>query len=286
MTTVAAAYNLGGKLINRVRGLRRQIVRWWRRYQRVREQARHRREERSIESRVAHQLGGTEPILLGPWISEVGFEALYWVPFLRWAMDHHGVPPTRLVAVSRGGVATWYRNLASEYVDVFDVLEPSEFASRNVERRTTAPAGGQKQLGRTELDDAIIARVKERLGVSRVRVFHPRLMYQLFRQFWFGNQTLEFLLGRVRHVPHDDIDLGDLAGRLPDDYIAVKFHAGVAIPDEPGTRLALRALVERLAERHPVVVLDPGMVADDHRDFAFDRNSRRRPSARRCDPTE
>ena len=26
----------------------------------------------------------SEPILVGPWLGEVGFELLYWIPFLRW----------------------------------------------------------------------------------------------------------------------------------------------------------------------------------------------------------
>ena len=26
----------------------------------------------------------TRPILLGPWRSELGFEVLYWIPFLAW----------------------------------------------------------------------------------------------------------------------------------------------------------------------------------------------------------
>ena len=27
------------------------------------------------------------PILVGPWLSEVGFELLYWIPLLRWIKE-------------------------------------------------------------------------------------------------------------------------------------------------------------------------------------------------------
>ena len=33
------------------------------------------------------------PIIIGPWISEVGFEVLYWVPFLNWAIKAFGLDP-------------------------------------------------------------------------------------------------------------------------------------------------------------------------------------------------
>jgi len=26
------------------------------------------------------------PIVIGPWVGEVGFELLYWIPFLNWAL--------------------------------------------------------------------------------------------------------------------------------------------------------------------------------------------------------
>src|SRR4029077_6002753 len=50
---------------------------------------------------------GSGPIMLGPWLSEVGYEALYWVPFVRWFTRQYDVDPDRLVVVSRGGVAAW-----------------------------------------------------------------------------------------------------------------------------------------------------------------------------------
>ena len=30
---------------------------------------------------------GSAPIVVGPWLSEVGYEVLYWIPFLRWFVD-------------------------------------------------------------------------------------------------------------------------------------------------------------------------------------------------------
>mgnify|MGYP006178130031 CR=1 FL=1 len=53
-------------------------------------------------------LDRTRPIAVGPWLGEVGFELLYWVPFLRWAATHVGFDRERLLIIARGGTTTWY----------------------------------------------------------------------------------------------------------------------------------------------------------------------------------
>ena len=52
------------------------------------------------------------PILAGPWLGEVGFEVLYWAPFLRWFAEEFHVDPARIIVISRGGTASWYQPFA------------------------------------------------------------------------------------------------------------------------------------------------------------------------------
>src|SRR5687767_6209700 len=63
---------------------------------------------------------GTHTIVAGPWLGEVGFELLYWVPFLRWFTGRFQVDPQRMLVVSRGGTSSWYRPFASGYREIFD----------------------------------------------------------------------------------------------------------------------------------------------------------------------
>ena len=72
-----------------------------------------------------------------------GFELLYWVPFLRWFAERFHVAPERLLVVSRGGTAAWYRPFAAGYRETFDYLTPEEFRRRHDER--VAANGEQKQ---------------------------------------------------------------------------------------------------------------------------------------------
>ena len=59
------------------------------------------------------------PVIVGPWTGEVGFELLYWIPFLQWVRETFPIDPARLIVVSRGGVASWYGHVASDYEDIF-----------------------------------------------------------------------------------------------------------------------------------------------------------------------
>jgi hypothetical protein len=48
------------------------------------------------------------PVIVGPWTGEVGFELLYWIPFLQWVRETFPIDPARMIVISRGGVASWY----------------------------------------------------------------------------------------------------------------------------------------------------------------------------------
>ncbi len=48
----------------------------------------------------------TPPLILGPWLSELGFEVLYWIPYLRHLLHHH--PRDRLYVITRGGAGNLY----------------------------------------------------------------------------------------------------------------------------------------------------------------------------------
>ena len=230
--------------------------------------------ERRVKSSLAQAASSGRPLIVGPWVSEVGYEALYWVPFLHWAVDHYRVNPERVIAVSRGGTEAWYHGIAGRYVDVFDCIDPAEFAREAQARRES---GDQKQMASSDLDRRLIGAVSQRLGLRDAETWHPGLMYQLFRAFWYGDRSLQFLLrhadfARARRSLPESARAGgnERLPPLPSEYAAVKFYTGQALPDTAANRDALRGYVERLAARMPVVLLDTAWTVDDHQDYAFD----------------
>ena len=75
-------------------------------------------EAEAVRALVAELGQSDRPVVLGPWVGDVGAELLYWIPFLAWARHTGAIDPDRLVVVSRGGTASWYRHLTSRYVDL------------------------------------------------------------------------------------------------------------------------------------------------------------------------
>jgi hypothetical protein len=223
------------------------------------------RVERRVKHVLAREASGSRPIIAGPWTSEVGYEALYWLPFLAWAADRYGVRPERMIALSRGGTQAWYGGVASRYVEIFDLVEPAEFARQGAARRER---GDQKQVALSEFDRELIRLATSRLGVPDAAVWHPGLMYQMFRSFWYGDRSLDFLL---RHTDFRRLRLHQPAAiSLPAEYMAVKFYTGPALPDTDANRALLFDLVQRVATRMPVVMLDTAWTVDEHRDYEFD----------------
>lgn len=216
--------------------------------------------EWAIEREIEEIVGSAETVIAGPWLSEVGYETLYWIPFLRWVRQAFRLAPERVVAVSRGGVASWYADVASRYLDIWDLVEPAVFARRTAER------GSVKQQEIAAFDRELLEAVERTLGVGRVAVLHPSLMYRLFALFWSGHRSLGFL---DRHTRFARMQAGAAvpAGALPDGYVAVKLYSARSMPDSPALRRVLRQLVAGVAERAPVVLLDTGLALDEHADY-------------------
>ena len=263
-----AVRNLAGKAWRRAAAAPRRGVRLARRVGRLREQAAAAQTEWLLEREIAQVARGRGPIIAGPWLSEVGFEVLYWIPFLRWFQDRYRIDSERIVAISRGGVAEWYEGIADRYVEIFDHLTPEEFGRRNRQRHHSQESGGQKQTTTSELDVHLLDAVVRETGIQDPAVCHPSLMYRLFNRFWFGNRALDLVLSRTRYVPMRVATPPSEMG-LPDRYIAAKFYTGAALPDTPESRQALRGLVRSAARQAPVVMLDTGMATDEHEDYLF-----------------
>jgi hypothetical protein len=254
------AINAGKAALRRVR---RPVRALGRRKRQLQDQWEFFRTEWDIEQEIEEIVSRNRLLVVGPWMSEVGFETLYWVPFLHWLRLAFRIEPDRIVAVSRGGVAGWYAGIASRYVEIWDEIDPAEFARRNAARGVT------KQYEPSELDDEILERVAARLGTRDFDVLHPGLMYRLFTLYWSGQRAMGFLDAHTRFTSLQAPAVIDPA-LLPHEYIAVKFYAARSLPDTPEIRARLRGMLQQLSAQLPVVLLDTGLVLeDDHADYAF-----------------
>jgi hypothetical protein len=260
-----AVRNLGAKALRRLLAVPKPFVRGARKRARAHEQAALALDAEAVEREIVEIARGSHPIVAGPWLAEVGYEALYWVPFLRWFQDVLRVAPERITVISRGGVGHWYRGIAGTYVDIFDAMTPRELAERNQARMAAEEAGGRKQSAMGPIDAAILDAVGRPVS-GATRVLHPSLLFRLFRNVWHGSLPLDWLWS---HTDYERLPAPPRPAlpALPKEYIAVKLYTGTALPDSAENRDALQALVRHAADVAPVVSLDTGVAFDEHEDY-------------------
>jgi hypothetical protein len=220
-------------------------------------------EEAVAVPRVLHRIARKDrPIIVGPWVSEVGYELLYWIPFLQWVTSRRLLDADRLVVVSRGGCAAWYRGVTPRYVDLFDYYTPEQFRQRSEQRATD---GRQKPRTMTEFDRNTIKLVRQGAHLAHCDLLHPMYMYRLFNGFWQSRAAVNAVENFTMFKPLR-VESGHLAGRLPDDYVAVRFYFNDVFPDTDVNRRFVAELLNGLAETTDVVLMNPAADLDDHRD--------------------
>lgn len=225
------------------------------------EQAKHRKG--LLKAQRAIQ--GTGDIIAGPWTGEVGFELLYWIPFLTWLARDGQLDGRRLVVVSRGGAAPWYRHLTSRYLDILDLVSPEEFL-----RRTSEEKKRKQHSPKRPFDLELVNLARERLGLPDAALIHPSAMFRLFLGLWRGRATIDFVepFTSFRRLAAPDAEAAAAARRnLPDGYVVAKFYFSRAFPDRADNRAFVADLLRTVSRQVPVVLLSTSVRLDDHPDF-------------------
>jgi len=195
--------------------------------------------------------------VVGPWCGEVGFELLYWIPFVRWLVERARIDGQRLIVVTRGGASLWYRDLASRSTELFDLVGVDEF-------RTHAPTWKQDRI--STFDRQLLSRVLAESGLCRVRLLHPQVMYRLFTAYWKEEAVFEPIDAFLRYRPLSSPPPHPVTTTLPTEYIAAKFYFSQSFPDSPENRAFVQRTIATAAAQAPVVLLSTGAHVDDHRD--------------------
>jgi len=224
---------------------------------------------KAVERLIAELKADTRPILLGPWRSELGFESLYWLPFLRKLAAQVPGFDKRAAVVTRGGLAPLYAPIASQGYDLYALRSVTEVRRENLYDHQTT--GLQKQLTPTAWDDAVLADAADALGLGTVyHTIHPAWMYWACEPFWNEDAGLKHLLTLADFTP---IDKPVIQGTLPPRYVAVKFYHRATFP-YPDAQVSafVQQTVANLAAQTDVVLLSSAGDYDDHGDIACSGN--------------
>lgn len=218
-----------------------------------------------IEKNIKNVFKGRKPIIVGPWLSEIGFEVLYWIPFLRWAIRKYSIDKERIIIVSRGGTEQWYKDISDKYIDVFDYFTEDEFRRKNQERINVT--GGQKHKAISGFDLEILQQVKNTLQIEDYEWFHPSSMYGMFKFYWRQKYPINLIAKYTVFEMFQPVTGRKIMEELPDDYVAVKFYFSECFPDTPENRSFISYLLRHLTRKTQVILLSTGLKIDDHEDF-------------------
>jgi len=202
------------------------------------------------------------PVVAGPWLGEVGFELLYWVPFLRRCAERLNVDPQRFVVVSRGGTESWYRPFATRYADVFDQVSAEMFREQHDVR--VRDLGEQKQTRISDFDQDVVAAAVRHAHVAEWSLLHPSRMYEVLNPYWWGHQSDRWVHDHVRYASLEAPSRTTVLD-LPPHYVAAKFYFNECFPATPQNRAFVRDALRMLAMDGPVVALSTALNIDDHR---------------------
>ncbi len=222
--------------------------------------------------RYVQKLSETDlPIVIGPWMGDVLLELLYWIPFLQWVRTQHEFASKQIVALSRGGTASWYAGVSTGYIDLLDFFTPDQFEPKAASVRSTRP---EKRRAMGEFDREILRLVNVSIGTRRASHLHPTQMCRLFAPFWLNQLSSDLVASFTNYLPCAAVDPCPSEWALPDTYAAVKFTFNDAFPDTEPNRVFARTLVRDLAEMTDVVLLNTGLSREGGADFASDTMAR------------
>ena len=200
-------------------------------------------------------------ILVGPWTGEVGYEILCWIPFVRAQLRARRIAPLDVLVVSRGGVASWYQDLATHYVDLFDVCSVEEFRALTETRRamnaSVTRRHSDKQLVTLPEDRALAQQAADRHGVTIDARITPTKMFAVLTALRGRGFDLDEADRHFAAPPRPPVRRGRPT--------AVKFDGNMLMPDTPEARQLAQQLVDGLAD--PLLLAHPSM--DEHATFGL-----------------
>lgn len=214
-----------------------------------------------------------KPLIFGPWLSEIGYEVLYWIPFIRNYCKNNLIDPKNIYIISRGGVSNWYSDFANNYFDAFEVISPNNL-KREIDFKIKN-CGGQKQNYLTDFEKLIVDEAKAYFKLEDAMLIHPGIMYSIFYSFWRGDFQVNQLLKLCQfNLFQSNCQIEAVVNSLPKDFIAIKFYFNNCFIESCESKTFIKNLITKLAEYNDIVVLDSGLELDDHYQADIIKNER------------
>lgn len=227
--------------------------------------------QKAVAQLITELNADRQPILVGPWRSEVGFESLYWLPFLHCLASKVTDFDTRAAVVTRGGLAPLYQKVASKGYDLYALRSVTDVRRENLYDAHVRQGGKTvKQLEVTAWDEQVVSDAADALKIGPVyHLLHPAWMYWALSPFWSEHRGFEYLASLTDYQMLPRPQLVE-APQLPAKFVAVKMYQRSTFPyPHPDVATWVKETVAILAAQCPVVLLNTSSEHDDHVDVAM-----------------
>lgn len=203
----------------------------------------------------------TDPIIIGPFMMEVGFELLYWIPMVTRILENvDNLEHRPIHIVTRGGAHVWYP-FVSHHHEIFNKLASSDFLKMQQNRLKTF--GHQKQ-SRLQAEEEILLQRFFPGEEENFNVLHPMTMVRTMVDYWSGSESPKWLenftdYAKVKdHISHN-VNYTEL--------IAMKFYSRESLTNISSIDCCLQAIIfgHKKSRFIDFVVSE---VIDDHKYFA------------------
>jgi hypothetical protein len=185
-------------------------------------------------------------IVVGPWLGDPLHELLYWIPFVRHQARKHGLEPSRMIVLSRGGVRGWYRGLGGDHVSVEDHLAEEDLATL---ARRWHDAFAHNDRATLTLVDRAVMRACGGLDSDGHAAWTASVLAPALASFRRGGSPLRLATGQLDFAGLKPAENRQVEQRLPTEFVAV------AAPEGASSETLLRAY-RAVASRLPLVAAD------------------------------
>lgn len=212
-------------------------------------------------------------IFLGPWLGEVGPELQYWIPFIQNLIKRGFLKGQKIIAVSRGGTEAWYANITSNYIDLFDHLNLSEYQKIRSEILTNS----QKQVNIHPMERLLIDNIAKNERITSYNLMHPSFMWKTVVRWLQEKITLDKMIYTLDFKPVTSIipQYKNYIDRLnlPSNYFVARFYTNNVFQITYGVINELNKLIYTISRIKPVILLQTDYNLDDHKTIKISKNS-------------
>src|SRR6185295_565015 len=204
----------------------------------------------------------TLPILVGPFRGEVGFEVLYWIPFLRRLVKRLNIDPARLIPVTRGGMSALYGFATGQ--ELYSLASPKDVRIEN--RIQHAKHQQLKQTHWIKFDREVMDDAARQLGITKYQTLHPGWMFARLGPYFDSHMGLYQL---EQEALFDPLVVPAIPNglALPEKFVAVRFYLRYTFQAHPQMIQFAQESIRQIAQQTPVVLLNSGLHLDDHIDI-------------------